>query len=280
MNKISKGTKKLVAKSVKAKKAASSSAVKPKKAFSKRFAKIKSRHPTHRILRQNKLLLFDRGVVIRLGSTTESAPGVIELNTVESIKNCSDKLKMKELFAKAKVASPKYVHIKDMKPGLLAYPIIKKIRFRSRGQGMVYIENEKELLDTLSKNKGNNNVYFEEYFNGTREYRFHVSNLGCFYTCRKMRKEDAEERWFFNSSNSVWILEENPKYNRPSTFNDIVKECQKALNALKLDFAAFDVRVKKDGSFVILEGNSAPSFGDLTAKKYLEHLPKLINNKL
>ena len=280
MKPISKGTKKVLKKSLQKKSTTASGEVKVKKGFTKNFAKIRSRHPTHRILRKNKLLLFDKTVVIRLGSTTPSLPGVIELNTVESVRNCSDKLKMKELFEKVKLKSPKYVTIDKMKPGLLSYPIIKKIRFRSRGQGMVYIENEKELLDIISKCKGNNNVYFEEYFNGTREYRFHVSNLGCFYTCRKMRKEDAKERWFFNSSNSVWILEENPKYDRPSTFKEIVKECQKGLASLKLDFAAFDVRVKKDGSFMILEGNSAPSFGDLTAKKYLEHLPQLIKNKL
>jgi glutathione synthase/RimK-type ligase-like ATP-grasp enzyme len=227
MKTISKGTKKALKKTIAKKTAGTVGSVKAKKAFTKNFAKIKSRHPTHRVLRKNKLLLFDKKVVIRLGSTTASLPGTIELNSVESIKNCSDKLRMKELFEKAKLRSPKYATIADIKPGLLQYPIIKKIRFRSRGQGMVYIENEKELLDIISKSKGNNNVYFEEYFNGTREYRFHVSALGCFYTCRKMRKEGAEQRWFFNSSNSVWILEENPLYNKPTTFNEIVKECQK-----------------------------------------------------
>jgi hypothetical protein len=32
--------------------------------------------------------------------------------------------------------------------------------------------------------------------------------------------------------------------------------------------------------FIVLEINSAPSFGDITAVKYAEEIPKLINKKL
>ena len=246
------------------------------------FARIRSRHPTHRVLRRNKALLFKKRVVIRLGSTTAIPRGsAIEINTVEAIKNCSDKMKMKKLFKDNKVISPKYWTLDEMaKEKNLTFPIVKKLKFRSRGAGMVLIKDQKQLTEQLKKNAGNGNVYFEEFFNGSKEYRLHISELGCFYTCRKVRKEGAEERWFFNSSNSNWLLESNPKFDKPKTFDKMIEECKKGLRALGLDFGAFDVRVKKDGTFVILEANSAPSFGDLTAKKYLEHIPLIVKNKM
>lgn len=211
--------------------------------------------------------------------------GAIQLNTVESIRNCSDKMRMKNIFRDNKVTSARYWTLDEMKKEKKPpFPLVKKIRFRSRGHGMVFIETQKALDEQLRKNAGNSNVYFEEYFNGSKEYRLHVSDLGCFYTCRKVRRVDAKERWFFNSSNCNWLLETNPQFDKPKTWKNIVSECQKGLKALGLDFAAFDVRVKKDGSFIILEANSAPSFGDdprnsVVARKYLEHIPLIVKNK-
>jgi len=228
--------------------------------------------------------MFPFEVIIRLGSETPGGgPGTVQINTVESVRNCSDKLRMKGLFKNHKVVSAEFWSLEEMKKVKNpTFPIIKKVRFHSRGKGMVFVENQKQL-DGILKTAGND-TYFEQYFDGCREYRFHVSELGCFYTNRKVRKNDAKDRWYFNSSNCTWLLETNPNYQRPKTFDSIIKECQKGLKALGLDFAAFDVRVKKDGSFVILEANSAPSFGDnpkesLAAENYLKHLPLIINNK-
>lgn len=247
-----------------------------------RFAQIRSRHPTHRVLRRNKKLLFDRSVIVRLGSTTKTISSFsVEINSVEAVRNCSDKIRMKELFKSAGVQSPNFYSVAEMaKLKKVTFPLVKKLRFRSRGQGMELIENEAQLKEVLKRNAGRTDVYFEEYFNGSREYRLHVSALGCFYTNRKVRKTDAKERWFFNSRNCNWLLETNPEFNKPSTFNSIIKECQKGLAALKLDFAAFDVRVKKDGTFMIIEGNSAPSFGEFTAECYLKEIPKIVQYKL
>jgi hypothetical protein len=101
-----------------------------------------------------------------------------------------------------------------------------------------------------------------------------------------MLKQDATERWFRNSKNSVWILEDNPLFDKPITWNAIVQDCLKALNALGLDTCAFDVKVNKKGEWSILEGNSAPSFGDCTidnptivAQRYIEEFKDLIIEK-
>jgi hypothetical protein len=73
-----------------------------KKVSSGYYAQIRSRHPSHSVVR-NKIKLPFR-TVIRFGSTTEledtidKGGGRIEINTVEAIKNSASKLRMKNCF--------------------------------------------------------------------------------------------------------------------------------------------------------------------------------------
>jgi glutathione synthase/RimK-type ligase-like ATP-grasp enzyme len=214
----------------------------------------------------------------------------VELNPVQAIKNCADKLRMKELFHQAGVKTPStFVFdegIKDLSSNEfiqeedLPFPLIAKKLRHSRGRGMQKINNLEEFQALNNKNT----YYFEPFMNYTREYRIHVSSLGeYFYTCRKLLKQDAEDRWFRNNQNSVWYIESNPSFNKPDTWDAIVADCVTALNALGLDFAAADVKVNKKGNWTILELNSAPSFGEkdsLVSQKYIEYLPKLIEHKI
>jgi hypothetical protein len=102
-----------------------------------------------------------------------------------------------------------------------------------------------------------------------------------------MLREEAEERWHRHDNNCVWILEENPLFDKPNNWEEIVAECVKALTAVSLDIAAVDIKVQsatnKQGvlrespEFIILETNSAPSLGDITANKYVEQLTNMLN---
>ena len=186
---------------------------------------------------------------------------------------------MKACFERENIKSPEYYtkeEIQKMKK--IPYPILGKLVYGSRGRGMVKIDDKESLTKYLQENKSKR-IYFEKYYSGSREYRLHISDLGCFYTCRKLRRSSAEQRWYFNSSNCNWILETNPSFDKPDTWDDIVEECIKAKNAVGLDFAAVDVRVNKEGDFRIIETNSAPSLGDIGLEKYEKHLPELLKHK-
>lgn len=262
---------------------------------------IRSRHPSHRILKRNPLLrTFGKKVLLRLGSTTELnnvKPYDYVINTIEGIRNSSDKLKMKQCFRRSNSNTAKWFTITDNKFYLfgdktqdaiefehISFPLIAKGRFGSRGNANTKLDSLEELQNWVKSTENNPNkkmssFIFEFFFDGPREYRLHVSKFGCFYTNRKLRRDDAEERWFFNNQNCVWILETNPSFKKPDTWNDIVSDCQKALKEIGLDLGAFDVRVNTDGYWCIIEVNSAPSFGDLTAEKYIQELNKLIQEK-
>ena len=257
---------------------------------------ILSRHPSHNILRDKLSRMPFKGLV-RLGSTTPTSAKlkalygdkIAELNSIESIKNSASKIRMKNCFEKAGVISAE-----DMKEGLILnwakdrLPIVAKSEFGSRGKGNTLIKTIEEL-NTWVKGKNISNYVFEKYYSYNREYRLHVTKDGCFYTCRKMLKSDTPEkdRWFKNDSNSSWILETNELFDKPVNWKSIESECVKALLAVGLHIGACDVRVqstldgkgraRKEPLFIVIEINSAPSLGEITAQKYLEKIPEVLN---
>jgi len=254
---------------------------------------ILSRHPSHSILRaKNQTLpLLPFRSVIRLGSSTES-DGRLEINTVEAVKNSASKLLMKQKFTEVGVKTAKWItknqaNFTDEEIDDLGFPMVVKSHYGSRGVGNTKF-NTKEELEAWLPNKNLNNYIFEAFVKMTREYRLHVTKFGCFYTCRKLVKSDApEDTWQKHDDVCNWVLEENPSFKKPKNWDDIVADCIKAKDALGLDICAFDVGVQgaKDGverenpEWVIFESCSAPSFGDITGKKYIEILPKLLIDK-
>ena len=262
-----------------------------------KFVRVFSRHDSHNFLRFNLPIENGKYTVYRAGSLTAAPGAEIEINTVESINNCANKIKMKSLFHRAGVSTPDYYTIDPETISILdasgepvtkfKYPLIAKRNKRSGGAGMIKIDNAQEFEEFLESKVRVNNYnktnpyYLEKFKNYSREYRIHLSAAGhYFYANRKLLTTDAQERWYRNDSNSIWATEENIDFNKPATWNDIVADCQKAREALGLDICGFDVRVNKEGKWVIIEANSACSFGNnpnesITAIKYKKELLKV-----
>lgn len=244
-----------------------------------------TRHPSHSKLRTELPLLPTRSVV-RLGSTTIKEDGRerVEINTVQSIKNSANKLLMKKCFVASGVKTADWFTEGNLTTWASdKYPIIAKSLYGSRGKGNTLINNQEELNQFLT-GKTQSNYIFEKYYKYSREYRLHVTDDGCFYTCRKLLKNDTPEEKQFqrHDDNCVWILETNEKFKKPNNWNLIIDDCVKALKGLGLTIGAFDVKVQaKDDSpeWIIIESCSAPSFGEITLQKYLEEIPKQILKK-
>lgn len=268
---------------------------------------IRSRHPSHAPFRTQLRKLPFRSVV-RFGSLTElEDPATkngsrIELNSKEAIKNSSSKLLMKQKFTETQVSTAEWVmgnNITDIlnnlanhtKDGNVPYPIIAKSHFGSKGKGNTMLKTQEEF-DNWIKGKTLSNYIFEKYYNYNKEYRLHVTKNGCFYTCRKMLRQEFREHpnsWQRHDDNCVWILEENENFDKPNNWKEIEEHCVKALNSCGLDFGACDLRVQNnndnDGNrrdnpeFIVVEINSAPSMGIVTLEKYKEILPQLLIEK-
>lgn len=266
---------------------------------------IRSRHPSHNVLRSyNKTLpLLPFKSIIRLGSTTELPStfleGRIELNSIEAIKNSSNKLRMKNCFAENNVITAQWWIYRDgafieqtgAESNELTFPIISKSLNGSRGRGNIKHDSFEQLEEWMSTKKDLTNYIFEKYYSYNREYRLHISKNGCFYSCRKVLKNDApqEVRWYRNNDYCNWLMESNESFDKPVNWDNIVEQCILALKSVGLDFGAVDLRIQsaknKEGEvrtnpkFIIVEINSAPSFGEVTAQKYFEELPKLLEQK-
>ena len=255
--------------------------------------------------------------VVRLGSTTPNSEifttlpsKLVEINTVDAVNNSRSKVLMKTAFDKAGVKTSEwYTFFNDSVGNLqvgkaqtttaialkdLPYPMIAKKIYGQKGIGMQMVNNEAEMTafirDTVISGLNKTRYYLESYYAYNREYRLHVTEEGCFYTCRKVLKADAKERWFRNDSNCNWLVESNEKFDKPVNWDKCIEHSVKALKAVGLDIGAVDLRIqssqykdgnkRKDPDFIVIEINSAPAFGKITEEKYIEQLNKLIKNKI
>lgn len=281
-----------------------------KKKITRFYPLILSRHPSHSVLRKkaNTLPRFPFRSVIRFGSTTDVVDSVsnggrrIEINTVEAVRNSASKLRMKKCFTKAGVRTAAWwVHSEGLyflsknsnartHIGDLPYPIVTKHHFGSKGKGNTLIKSREEFEQWMVGKTMSNYIY-EQFANYALEYRLHVSKQGCFYTCRKALKQGIpeNEKWRRHDDICVWFLEDNPNFQKPATWKNIVDDCVKALNAIGADLLSFDVRVQSSKNeyqdYILIECNSASSMDNGTgnisvcAKKYIEEIPKILMSK-
>lgn len=217
----------------------------------------------------------------------------VELNTIEAIRNSSNKLLMKRCFRDRNVKTADWSeHSRDILTlsDNWKYKIVAKAHFGSRGEGNTLLSSQTEF-NSWSRGKTLANYIFERFYNYNREYRLHINENGCFYTCRKMLREGtpSDQSWFRNDSNSVWFVEDNQQFDKPVNWDSIVDECIKALRSIGLDFGAVDLRIqsskdkkgriRENPDFIIVEINSAPAMGDITLERYLEMLPTMLKKK-
>lgn len=256
--------------------------------WNRRSVRVFSRHPSHNSLRRSIYLPFL--ACIRFGSQTEWERSPYQINSPESVRNSSNKKRMKMAFKKLGVITAKWYPSFNLINEDSKFPILAKKKYGSKGKGMVKFDNFEELCEWLHDDNTNTQEYiFEQFYNYSREYRLHIDTNGCFHATRKMLKSDATDRWFRNSTNCVWFLEENEKFDKPVNWDIIVDECVKALDAVGLDIGACDVKVQSatdsDGNlrenpeFIVIEINSAPSMKDGTEEKYRERIPLTFKNK-
>lgn len=279
----------------------------------KRFLSIRSRHPSASDLRM--AVLLPKKAVYRHGSVSDH-PSPYEINSIQSVKNSSSKLLMKQCFDKGAVKHLPWMLLNETKVKnneltngkiSIKFPVVIKNFYGSRGQGNYKINDETEFKACL-KGKTLNQYLVEPFYSGTVEYRVHITKQDPIYSLRKMLKTDVpkDKRWFRNDSNCVWITEYKQRrgpnnqfiefsnelseqFDRPDNWNEIITECKKALLSVGGDILAVDIKTQSNYDskknrrakvdFYILEVNSAPSFGDITTLIYKKELPKILKNK-
>ena len=253
---------------------------------------VRSRNTSCAPLRE---LIVPITTVYRMGSTTpierilrNPNRQYIEINSTKACRISGNKLLMKQKFDEAGVNHAKWVHFNNNVEANHFFrsrfdefnnKIIAKKFNSSRGNGLALIQSYDDYLN-LKHSDDITQYIFEEYYNYTREYRIHVTDHGYFYASRKMLRGDAEVRWHRHSNNSIFYNEDNPEFNKPNTWDEITRQCILAKNAIGLDICAFDIKVNRNGDFILLESNSAPSLKEQGIEKYKVELKRLIDEKI
>lgn len=253
-----------------------------------------------------KDIIVPRRTILRLGSTTSTESiarhngtkpsKYTEINTAEACSISGNKILMKEHFTRAKINTAPWFQFSDkgldantqkIKHYLKKWKtLIVKHKYSSKGNGIYLIKDIEEFIKLWNEIfcQSYNNYIIEKYYSYSREYRIHITEDGYFLADRKMLKNDAEVRWHRHAENSVWIKEENPQFNKPNNWDDIVKDCVAALEAVHLDIGAVDVKVQSSKEltpkWIILEINSAPALGEDSIIRYKEVLNLLIDNNV
>jgi glutathione synthase/RimK-type ligase-like ATP-grasp enzyme len=256
------------------------------------FARIRTKNPSASSLR--KSIPTKKRAVVRLGSLTPTARifptdrDVIEINTPEAIENSRSKLKMKECFKTKNISQADWLTFDNLDldlPGdAFELPIVIKRVYGFKGRGMELIESLDEFTTWCRNHPNKSGWYIEKFHNYAREYRLHVAkDVGVFMSWRKLRKSEATERWFFNSSNCNWVSPDHELFDTPRCWDEMCKQAKNALEATGLDIGAVDIRVQsnevKNPKFIVCEINSAPALGTMGIERYKDILTKLINNK-
>lgn len=256
--------------------------------FVPRVCSSQGRRGSHFQLMSGVLLPFRS--IVRFGSQTkfrnEHMLGRIEVNSVEAIRNSSNKIHMKNIFAQNGIKSPKHFLCEGTTtlPSGWKFPVVAKLCYRSGGRGMVKIDNQQQytkfLNDKITGKARTNKYYCEEYVNCKREYRIHVSaiNNNELFSVRKLINPEIpkEKQWIKSIANGAFVEE----FDKPKEWPQMVNECVKALKSIKLDIGCFDVKYKKkDGSFYLLEVNSSPAMGPKTKEIYRNEVTNILKNK-
>jgi D-alanine-D-alanine ligase-like ATP-grasp enzyme len=242
--------------------------------WNQKYLRVLSPYGTHNHFRRMRLRV-PKPTVIRFGSRTEINPRYIEINSIEAINNTRDKLATKKIMKEIGSKTPKYWLINELPD---AYPVLLKPRFGMKGRGIVFVENEDNLKRELNKINNKASYFIEKYTTFSKEYRLHMSITSkCFFTMRKMKKIDKVEDKIITDGNSVWLYSDHENFDKPRNWDNIVEDCYNLLKAAKLHFGAFDVKVAKDGSWNILEINSAPGIDGKTIQAYEKELVNLVN---
>jgi glutathione synthase/RimK-type ligase-like ATP-grasp enzyme len=110
---------------------------------------------------------------------------------------------------------------------------------------------------------------YTKYFNAAREYRVHVIHEHTLVQQKRRRNGVEPVNQHIRNAGPEWVFCVD---NVTPPTAALVAECSAVVCELGLDFGAVDVRQKRDGSFKILEVNTAPGIEGTSLQFYAENL--------
>jgi len=204
--------------------------------------------------------------LIRWGSRTSVGyrPRETVVNSMESLRQNTDKLQTLRRLDNAGVPVPEYTTNRDEISDTFGYPALGRAEQHTRGQDINLILQWRDAYLT------DGNDYFVEYVPTDLEYRMHVIDGEVVKIHEKRLRSDEDNHPFLRNHETGWIFVD-PREQPPDSQLAI-----DAVGALGLDFGAVDMIMGEDGNPYVLEVNSAPSLDEANLRRYGEQFAETV----
>ena len=212
-------------------------------------------------------------IIVRMGGDMDYPDYPIQVNSSVAIRNCVNKMKMKELFIANNIKT-----LPILKDEEVQAPVVIKGIIRSKGSSVFVVDENNEI--PVYRKILKQQYYFEPLFHTTSEYRLHCTQDKVFFAVKKKKKDGMEADIIINDKNHV-ILE---KFVKPRLWKEINEQCLLAMKATGLELGAVDVGYdssdKNGHKFVIHEINTSPEILKPLRPYYKEAIESIVNAKL
>lgn len=172
------------------------------------------------------------------------------LNNPEAIANAVNKRQALLTMRDAEVPTPTIWLPSLYNP---IYPVVGRRDFHTRGRGFFICNNDDEYMRTRRFNRPP--THYLELISDAQEFRVHVVNGNSIKISEKIGEGIIRN---YSRDDSTIVFRYPHDFHHKRSLRRIAKE---AVEALGLDFGAVDL-LYKDGSFYVLEVNTAPSLTD------------------
>jgi glutathione synthase/RimK-type ligase-like ATP-grasp enzyme len=221
-----------------------------------------------------------RKKIIRWGYTGDLPRINIARNfpSVQSIANCSNKLKSLQILSDAGVLVPKFWTSLEQitQERNLKYPMYSRKTHHTMGKDIIMINNRDDLAKGFR-----NERYIVEGISYKKEYRIHIFNDEVISASKKYFREQLWQQigspqmkdLIRNNGNGWGYYDFQDNENVP---NEAVNQAKKAVRALGLLWGAVDIIRNKDNKYYVLEVNSAPGLRDRRVDLYVNRFKELM----
>jgi len=207
-------------------------------------------------------------VVLRWGSTESFSRlrSRLELNSLESVTNASNKKRMMEILVASGIPTPNVL----FNPSTPRTEVVDEYR---DANGMFFVRGSNQEVRYDNTVRAGDLYLSKPVENKRREYRVHVFNGEVIAIYEKIAN-DPETTKIFKAHNCHFELK-NTENCKLTPANQQV--CIDAVNSLGLLFGGVDVLRDKDQNIFISEVNSAPALNTTNIDRYVTKITEYVN---
>jgi len=222
---------------------------------------LRQKEMFRRVIKKRTDRRFNCDVLLRWGSTDEfsNLSPRLELNTLEGVRNATNKLRTLELLRDNNVPHVKFT------------TDFTNLEEYKDGDGNFYVRGSDNTVRYDNTIRSGDKYVSAPVKNKRREYRVHVFNGRVISIYEKIPNEENTK--LYKSYNCSFKLRD-PENCRLTLDNQL--ECIKAVNSLGLLFGGVDVIRDKNCNIFICEVNSSPALNDVNINRWVDAISEYV----